>query len=97
MLRRLKEVDSTTYFCENFYPYLTEKAKQEQPPEEIVSILYGAIHDFSEGLPPIMSGLLRRRGKEFLAALIPTNRAARISAEELWDEAERASKTPHSG
>jgi hypothetical protein len=85
MLARLMKVNSNSHFAEKLYPRLTRSAGREKVPMGVVMMLTLAIHDYMEGLPPMMGALVEKQVPEFIDALIPDPKAAE-EAKKLWEQ-----------
>jgi hypothetical protein len=70
MKRRLLSVDDNSHMQQKFYPILLKQAGQERVGMDVVMMLALAIHDYTEGMPAIMSNMLYMRADEFVDALI---------------------------
>jgi hypothetical protein len=70
MLRRLIEVDDINHLQERFYPLLLRNAGEEKVATGVVMMITLAIHDYSEGMPPMIQGLMFMNMENYLKALI---------------------------
>jgi hypothetical protein len=70
MITRLIKVDDNPHLQERFYPILLKAAGQKRVPQGIVMMLALAIHDYTEGMPPMMASLMYMKAPDFIDALI---------------------------
>lgn len=70
MLEHLIKVDDDPHLRERFYPLLTKHAGEEKVAEGIVLMLELAIYDYTEGMPSMMSALMRMKLPNFIDALV---------------------------
>ncbi|HRY22324.1 MAG TPA: hypothetical protein P5311_00975 [Candidatus Dojkabacteria bacterium] len=70
MLHRLIEVDDINHLQERFYPLLLRNAGEEKVATGVVMMITLAIHDYSEGMPPMIQGLMSMNMENYLKALI---------------------------
>lgn len=70
MLERLLKVNDHSGMQEKFYPILLESAGQEYVAQGVVMMLALAIHDYVEGMLPVMSNLLYVQAPQFVEALV---------------------------
>src|SRR3989338_1204034 len=76
MLARLIKVSDNSHLQERFYPILLKAAGQERVPQGIVMMLALAIHDYTEGMPPMMANLMYMQAPGFIDALVTDPEAA---------------------
>ncbi len=76
MLRRLIGVIDEPHLRERFFPLLLKSAGEERVPEGIILMLSLAIHDYTEGMPPVMTKLMYMRLPEFIDALVKDEQVA---------------------
>lgn len=86
MLARLKAVDDNSHLQQKFYPRLLKDAGSQKVPMGVVMMLTLAIHDYTQGMPPMMANILSMRVPDFIDALIPDPKAA-AEAKKHWEEA----------
>jgi hypothetical protein len=91
MMSRLKEVNSESHCVERFYPLLTKEAGQERVPMGIIMMLQLAIHDYTEGMPPMMVAVLNMNMDGYIDALVPDESAA-AEAKAHWAEVRAKAK-----
>jgi hypothetical protein len=77
MLKRLLRVSTEKYLQEKLYPLILNYAGSEKLPEGIVMLLMLSIHDYCEGMPPMMSTILTRKVPAFIDALVDDEDVAR--------------------
>ena len=70
MLERLVKVSDNSHLQERFYPILLKQAGQERVAQGIVMMLALAIHDYVEGMPPVMANLMYMQAPDFIDALV---------------------------
>lgn len=70
MLHRLIEVDDINHLQERFYPLLLRNAGEEKVATGVVMMITLAIHDYSEGMPSMIQGLMFMNMENYLKALI---------------------------
>ncbi|MCH8986978.1 hypothetical protein IIA94_02315 [Patescibacteria group bacterium] len=70
MLQRLMQVDDNSHLQERFYPILLKNAGEEKVAQGVVLMLQLAIHDYVEGMPPMIGGLLQMRFDDYIDALV---------------------------
>lgn len=75
MMRRLTSVMDEPHAIQNFYPLLARHAGEEKAGMGVVMMLQLAIHDYTQGMPPIMANILQMRVDDFLKALIDDEEA----------------------
>lgn len=76
MLQRLLEVNDDSHAQERFYPILLQSAGQERVAQGIVMMLALAIHDYTEGLPPMMVNLMYMQAPQFIDVLVDDTEVA---------------------
>ena len=86
MLARLVNANNESHLQERFYPILLKSAGQERAPQGIVMMLALAIHDYTEGMPPMMKNLMYMQAPDFIDALVTGPEAAQ-TAKGLLQEA----------
>lgn len=91
MLRRLLKVCDESHFQEKFYPILLERAGQTIVAQGIVIWFTLAIHDYSEGMPKIISNLVYAFVPRFIETLIDDLEVAE-EAKSIFNEAIKASR-----
>lgn len=77
MLERLLKVSGECHLQNHLYPKLLQEAGQEKLPMGVVMMLELAIHDYTEGMPPMVNILLNQQMPDFIDALIPDEEAAK--------------------
>ncbi|MEX2145048.1 MAG: hypothetical protein WD712_01590 [Candidatus Spechtbacterales bacterium] len=70
ILARLVKVSDNSHLQERFYPILLKQAGQELVAQGIVMMLVLAIHDYVEGMPPVMANLMYMEAPGFIDALV---------------------------
>jgi hypothetical protein len=70
MFQRLNKVDDNSHLQERFYPLLLKNAGEERVATGVVLMITLAIHDYSEGMPPMIRGLMFMKMEDYLQALI---------------------------
>ena len=85
MLARLVKVSDNLHLQERFYPILLESAGQERVPQGVVMMLALAIHDHTEGMPPMMANLMYKQAPGFIDALVTDPEAAKEAKSLLQD------------
>jgi len=70
MLERLLKVSNDSHKQQNFYPILLKKAGQELVAQGVVLMLALAIHDYVEGMPPVMVNLMYMEAPDLIDALV---------------------------
>ncbi len=95
MLKRLLKVSDDSHMQERFYPILLKKAGQKQVALGVVNMLALAIHDYTEGLPPVMTTMMYMQVPEFIDALVDDPEAAK-EAKGFLQEALSATKQSRS-
>lgn len=91
MMARLKEVSDESHGVERFYPLLTKYAGEERVPMGIIMMLQLAIHDYTNGMPPMMVGMLNMNMERYIDALIIDESAA-SEAKAHWAEVRRRAR-----
>ena len=81
MLERLLKVSDNSHLQERFYPILLKQAGQERVLQGIVMMLALAIHDYVEGMPPVMANLMYMQAPDFIDALVSDAETAKESKE----------------
>lgn len=76
MLDRLKKVSDNSHMQERFYPILLKHAGEEKVAQGVVMMLALAIHDYVEGMPPMMSNLMYMQAPQFIEALVDDKEVA---------------------
>lgn len=76
MLARLIKISDNSLLQERFYPILLKSAGQERVPQGIVMMLALAIHNYTEGMPPVMANLMYMQAPGFIDALVTDPEAA---------------------
>jgi hypothetical protein len=76
MLKRLLGVCDMSHMEERFYPILLKNAGQERVASGVVMMLALAIHDYTEGMPAMMSGLIYMEAPNFIDALVDDKEVA---------------------
>lgn len=85
MLARLLKVNDGSHLQERFYPTLLEQAGQERVAQGVVMMLVFAIHDYVEGLPPAMAGLMYKQAPDFIDALVNDPEIAKEAKDSLQE------------
>jgi hypothetical protein len=70
MLQRLIQVNDNAHAQERFYPILLKSAGEARVAAGVVVMLQLAIYDYTEGLPPMIGGLLQMRLDDYIDALV---------------------------
>ena len=70
MLRRLVSARDNPHYQERFYPLLLQNAGQEKVSMGVVMMFTLAIHDYGQGMPPMVTNLVMRDVPDFIDALI---------------------------
>lgn len=70
MAARLATVNDDPYINERFHPFILKSAGKELYGEGIFLMLHLAIHDYSDGAPPMMAAILQMSIKDYIKALI---------------------------
>lgn len=70
MQQRLLAVDDDERLQHEFYPHLLQHAGEEKVAQGVVMLLALAIFDFTNGMPPMMSGLMYMRANRYVDALV---------------------------
>ena len=91
MMARLKEVSDESHCVGRFYPLLTKEAGQERVPMGIVMMLQLAIHDYTEGMPPMMVAVLNMNMERYIDALVLDESAA-AETKAHWAEVQAHAK-----
>lgn len=91
MLKRLLKVDDNGHLQQKFYPKLLRQAGQQKVPMGVVMMLQLAIHDYTEGMPQVMSATMNMRMPDFIDALCPDEESAN-EAKAFFEEARSISK-----
>lgn len=76
MQRRLLAVDDNSHLQERFYPLLLKHAGEKLVAQGVVMLLALSIHDYTEGMPPMMSGLMYMRADDYVDALVDDTEVA---------------------
>ena len=85
MLARLIKVSDNSHLQERFYPILLKVAGQERVPQGIVKMLALAIHDYTEGMPPMIANLMYMQAPGFIDALVTDPEAAKEAKDRLQE------------
>jgi len=91
MMSRLKEINDDDHQVQGFYPLLTKRAGEERVPVGIVMMLQLAIHDYTEGMPPILAIALQMNMERYIDALV-TDESAAAEAKAFWAKVQERSK-----
>ena len=83
MLARLIKVSDNSHLQDRFYPILLEAAGQERVPQGIVMMLAFAIHDYTEGMLPMMTNVMYMQAPGFIDALVSDPEAAKEAKNHL--------------
>lgn len=86
MLNRLLAVDTNDHVQERFIPLLLQHAGTEKVGEGIVMMISLAIHDYTQGMPPMMTNLMYMNMDRYIDALAGGNRAVVKRAKEFFGE-----------
>lgn len=86
MLRRLVGVNNSSHAQQKLYPILLEGAGRKLVAQDVVMWMALAIHDYTEGLPPVMSNLLYAMVPHYVDALVDDKEVA-AKAKEFLKEA----------
>lgn len=70
MQKRLLAINGSSHLQQKFYPILLEYAGRQLFPQGVVTMLVLAIHDYIEGMPPMMSDLMYMSAPKFIEALV---------------------------
>lgn len=92
MFRRLQSVSNESHFRERFYPILLKSAGRKLVAGGVVMMFALAIHDYTQGMPPMMAGLVFMYVPAFIDALIDDAEVA-TAAKEIAKEALNTTKT----
>lgn len=76
MLKRLLKVSDESHFQERFYPILLQSAERELVAQGVVMMLTLAIHDYVQGMPPMMAGIVHMYVPQFIDALVDDKQVA---------------------
>lgn len=85
ILSRLKAVNDEPHCVDKFYPLLAKDAGQVRVPLGIIMMLQLAIHDYTEGMPPMMTAVLNMNMEEYIDALV-LDESASTETKVLWAE-----------
>ena len=85
MLQRLLKVNNEGHLTEKFYPILLRDAGQQRVGAGVVMMLALAIHDYTEGMPPIMANAMYMKAPEFIDALIDDKEVAKNAKDFLQE------------
>ncbi|OGJ01311.1 hypothetical protein A3I95_02330 [Candidatus Nomurabacteria bacterium RIFCSPLOWO2_02_FULL_44_12] len=77
MLKRLLSVSNEPHFQERFYPILLESAGGELRAPGVVVMFALAIHDYTEGMPPMIEQSVYMMVPRFVDALIDDKEVAK--------------------
>ena len=77
MLERLLRVSSQAHLREQLYPLILNYAESKKLPEGVVMMLLLSIHDYCDGMPPVMSSILVSKVPAYIDALVDDEEAAR--------------------
>lgn len=92
MLRRLVSVSDESHFQERFYPILLRSADRELVAQGIVMMFALAIHDYTQGMPPMMAGLVYMYVPQFIDALVDDKQIASDAKKFLQEAVDATSK-----
>ena len=70
MLARLIKVNDEPHLRERFYPLILEHAGETKVAMGVVMLLALAIHDYAEGMPPMMESLFYMQIDDFIDAVV---------------------------
>lgn len=76
MLERLKKVNDVDHTRQKFFPVLLKEAGRELLPQGVVMMLAIAIHNYTEGMPSMMSSLMYMSAPMYIDALVSDPEAA---------------------
>jgi hypothetical protein len=76
MLRRLVAVRDNSHYQERFYPILLKDAGQRRVAAGVVMMFTLAIHDYTQGMPPMVANLVHMDVPEFIDALVDDKEVA---------------------
>lgn len=76
MLRRLIAVRDIAHYRERFYPILLKDAGQRRVAAGVVMMFTLAIHDYTQGMPPMVGNLVYMDVPEFIDALVDDKEVA---------------------
>lgn len=91
IMSRLKAVNNDDHCVQKLYPLLAKNASQERVPTGIVMMLQLAIHDYTEGMPPMMVAVLNMNMNRYIDALVPDQVAA-AEAKAHWAKVQEVAK-----
>ena len=76
IMSRLKAVSSDDHCVQKLYPPIAKNGGQERVPMGIIMMLQLAIHDYTEGMSPMMVAVLNMNMNSYIDALVPDQAAA---------------------
>ncbi len=91
IMSRLKAVNDDSHCVQKFYPLLAKNGGQERVPMGIVMMLQLAVHDYTEGMPPMMVAVLNMNMDGYIDALVPDQDAA-AEAKAHWAKVQKMAK-----
>ncbi len=91
IMSRLKAVNDSSHCVQKFYPLLAKNGGEERVPMGIVMMLQLAIHDYTEGMPPMVVAVLNMNMERYIDALVP-DEAAAAEAKAHWAEVREMAK-----
>jgi hypothetical protein len=78
----LMKVNDATHVQQKLYPKLTSQADQQKYPMGVLLLIELALHDYCNGLPPMMHNLLSMQVPEFIKCLVPDPEEQKLVLEE---------------
>lgn len=87
MLEKLLTVNNEPHLQQKFYPILLQHAGKQIYASAINIILATAIFDYTQGLPPVMTGILMLAVPKYIRALISDEQGQK-EALELYEAAQ---------
>jgi len=70
MLERLSKVCDVDHTRQKFFPKLLQHAGEEKVAQGVVMLLALAIHDYTDGMPPMMASLMYMSAPQYIDALV---------------------------
>ncbi len=96
MLQRLIAVNDHLHFQGQFYPILLKDAGRELSANGIVLMLFMAIYDYTEGMPPIARVVILDEIPQFIDALVTDPKLAE-AAKAVYAKAMQATQQGKTG
>ena len=85
LLSRLRKVEDNAHAIQKFYPELQRKSGSELNGMGIVLTLNLAIHDYCDGMPPVLQVLILMRMHDYIDAMTD-DEEIREDAHRFWEE-----------